>query len=76
MTKKPTHVKDYLKAKSPENLKILMLKNSIKMGMYHDYIITHDGSNWFAWFEIDAESMLEKEFKRLSDEELNSRSKV
>jgi hypothetical protein len=76
MTKKPTHVKDYLKAKSPESLKILMLRNSMKMGVYHDYVITHDGSNWFAWFEIDAESLLQKEVKRLSDEEFNSRPKV
>lgn len=53
-----------------------MLKNSLKMGMYHDYVITHDGSSWFAWFEIDAEFMLEKEFKRLNDEDLNSRQKV
>lgn len=74
--KKPTHIKDYLKAKSPENLKMLMLKNSLKMQTYHDYVITHDGSNWYAWFEIDAESILEKEVKRLSDEELNTRQAV
>ncbi len=74
--KKPTHIKDYLKAKSPENLKMLMLKNSLKMQTYHDYVITHDGSNWYAWFEIDAEFILEKEVKRLSDEELNTRQAV
>jgi hypothetical protein len=76
MTKKPTHIKDYLKAKSPENLKILMLKNSLKTQTYHDYFITHDGQNWFAWFEFDAEDGLKKEIQRLGNEELNSRSKV
>lgn len=73
MTKKPTHIKDYLKAKSPEALKVLMLRNSLKTSCYHDYYIIHDGSNWFAWFEIDAEQSLEKEIQRLGNEELNSR---
>ena len=76
MTKKPTHIKDYLRAKSPENLKILMLKNSLKTQMYHDYVITHDGQNWYAWFEFDAEDGLKKEIQRLANEELNSRQKV
>jgi hypothetical protein len=76
MTKKPTHIKDYLKAKSPENLKILMLKNSLKTQTYHDYLITHDGQNWYAWFEFDAEDSLKKEIQRLGNEELNSRQKV
>ena len=73
MTKKPTHIKDYLKAKSPEALKVLMLRNSLKTSCYHDYYITHDGSNWFAWFEVDVEQSLEKEIQRLANEELNSR---
>lgn len=50
-----------------------MLRNSLKTSCYHDYYITHDGSNWFAWFEIDAEQSLEKEIQRLGNEELNSR---
>jgi hypothetical protein len=76
MTKKPTHIKDYLKAKSPESLKVLMLRNSLKTSRYHDYIITHDGTNWYAWFEFDAEDTLNKEIIRLANEELNSRSEV
>jgi hypothetical protein len=70
MTKKPTHIKTFLKAKSPEALKIKMLETSLKMNCYHDYLIKHDGQFWFAWYEVDAESYLEKEVKRLADEEL------
>lgn len=73
MTKKPTHIKDYLKAKSAENLKILMLKNSLKTNCYHDYVINHDGQSWFAWFEFDAEDTLTKEITRLANEEYNPR---
>lgn len=72
MTKKPTHIKDYLKAKSPESLKLKMLQNSMKTNCYHDYVINHDGQNWFAWFEFDAEPVLEKEIQRLTNEEFNS----
>lgn len=50
-----------------------MLRNSLKTSCYHDYFITHDGSNWFAWFEVDVEQSLEKEIQRLANEELNSR---
>ena len=60
MTKKPSHVKHYLKAKSPEILKALMLKNSIDRKCYFDYVIMHDGSNWFAWYEWDSENLIEQ----------------
>ena len=58
MTKKPSHVKHYVKAKSPEILKALMLKNSIEKKCYFDYVIVHDGSFWFAWFDWDSEEAL------------------
>jgi hypothetical protein len=55
MQKKPSTIKHYLKAKSPEVLKALMLKNSIEKRCYFDYAINHDGSNWFAWFDWDSD---------------------
>jgi hypothetical protein len=58
MHKKPSHIKYYLKSKSPESLKVLMLKNNVEKQHYFDYQIIHDGSNWFAWYEWDSENLL------------------
>lgn len=66
MQKKPSTVKHYLKAKSPEVLKALMLKNSIEKKCYFDYIINHDSENWFAWFDWDSEEAL-KEMVELNE---------
>lgn len=66
--KQPSDLKDYLKAKSPESLKVLMLKNNIKTNAYHDYVIIYDGQNWFAWFERDMSDLIEKETVRAINE--------
>jgi DNA primase len=58
MTKKPSTIKHYLKAKSPELLKALMLKNGIEKRCYIDYLINHDGQNWFAWYDWDSDSSI------------------
>ena len=58
MNKKPSHVKHYIKSKSPEMLKALMLKNSIEKKCYFDYYIVHDGISWFAWYDWDSEETL------------------
>ena len=58
MSKKPSTVKHYLKAKSPELLKALMLKNGIEKRCYIDYLINHDGQNWFAWYDWDSDSSI------------------
>jgi len=68
MNKKPTHIKHYLKSKSPESLKALMLKNSIDKKHYFDYFIVHDGIYWFAWYEWDTDSTLE-EMVKLNEEQ-------
>ena len=57
MQKKISHIKHFLKAKSPEGLKLLMTKNNIEKKYYFDYDIIHDGSNWFAWYEWDIDSL-------------------
>lgn len=59
MHKKPSHVKHYLKSKTAESLKALMLKNNIERRYYFDYQIIHDGSFWFAWYEWDMENQFE-----------------
>lgn len=56
MQKKPSTIKHYLKAKSPEVLKALQLENSIKKKCYFDYIIKFDGQYWFAWYDWEAEA--------------------
>lgn len=58
MQKKPSTIKHYVRAKSPEVLKALMLKNSIDKRCYFDYAIIHDGTNWFAWFDWESEETL------------------
>jgi len=66
--KQITDCKDYLKAKTPEGLKVLMIKNNLKTNKYHDYRIIHDGSFWFAWYEFDATSIIDKETSRALNE--------
>ena len=58
MQKKPSHIKHYLKSKTPESLKRLMLKNNVDKQHYFDYQIIHDGQNWFAWYEWDSDSII------------------
>lgn len=57
MQKKPSHIKFYLKSKSPETLKVLMLRNNVEKKHYFDYNIIHDGNNWFAWYEWDTDNL-------------------
>lgn len=68
MLKELFHCKDYLKAKTPEGLKLLMIKNNLKTNSYHDYNIIHDGQFWFAWFEFDASQIIDRETKRALNE--------
>ncbi len=58
MQKKPSHIKHYLKAKTPEGIKQLMMKNNVEKRYYFDYDLIHDGSNWFAWYEWDIDSLI------------------
>jgi len=44
-------IKFYLKAKSPEGLKLLMINNNISKNSYHDYAIIFAGGFWYAWYE-------------------------
>lgn len=57
MQKKPSHVKHYLKSKTPESLKQKMAMNNVERKHYFDYQIMFDGVNWFAWYEWDTESL-------------------
>lgn len=68
MTKKPSHVKHYLKSKSPETLKVLMIKNNVEKKHYFDYQIVHDGTNWFAWYEWDIDYPFSEE---LNEDNIN-----
>ena len=43
----------FVKAKKPEQLVVLMHKNNMKHGKEYNYTITHDGSNWFGWYNED-----------------------
>jgi hypothetical protein len=43
--------KFYLKAKTAEGLKILMLRNNISRQAYHGYTIIFADGFWFAWYD-------------------------
>lgn len=49
--KTPNHIKYYLKAKTPEGLRVLMTNNSIKANTYYGYTIIYAEGFWYAWFE-------------------------
>lgn len=72
MQKKPSHVKHYIRSKTAEGLKALMIDNNVKKKHYFDYQIVHDGANWFAWYEWDIEGQLSE----VMDETNNQRSGV
>lgn len=58
MNKNLGWIKSFLKAKKPEKLMDLMLENNLKMKAYHDYDIIFDGQNWFAWFDVDINNLI------------------
>lgn len=67
MTKNEQWVPVYLESETPDALKLKMLANNIKRGRYHEYRIIHNGVKWFAWYEVEADEILQKEFERLNE---------
>lgn len=61
MQKTVSHIKYFLKAKSPVALQHLMLKNSIRTKHYHDYRIVYADGFWFAWYEHTADDLIKDE---------------
>ena len=64
MEKTPSIIKSYVKAKTPEGLKLAMIKNNVDTNSYYSYSIIFDGSFWFAWFDFDASKMIEQETQK------------
>jgi hypothetical protein len=50
---KANHTPRYLKAKTAKGLEREMLKNNIARKGWHQYQISHDGKEWFAWYYVD-----------------------
>lgn len=69
MQKKPSHVKHYLRAKTPELLKKKMELNNVEKMHYFDYQIIFDGQNWFAWYEWDVDTLFAS--KEMNEDESN-----
>lgn len=67
MQKNPEWVCDYLKAKSPDALRLLMLANNMRRGAYHEYRVTHDGKDWFAWYETESSDLVKKQYEALNE---------
>lgn len=68
--KQNTQCKTFVKARTANGLKVLMVRNNLLTSAYHDYNIIYDGTEWFAWFEYDATDDLKTE----EDKVLNERS--
>lgn len=64
MEKTVSIIKSYVKAKTPEGLKLAMIKNNVDTNSYYSYSIIFDGSFWFAWFDFDASKMIEQETQK------------
>jgi hypothetical protein len=64
MDKTISVIKNYVKAKTPEGLKLAMIKNNIDNNSYYSYSIIFDGSFWFAWFDFDASKIIEQETQK------------
>lgn len=64
MEKTPSIIKSYVKAKTPEGLKLAMIKNNVDTNSYYSYSIIFDGSFWFAWFDFDASKIIEQETQK------------
>lgn len=58
-------IKLFLKAKTPEALQILMLRNSTERSAYFDYKVMFVSGFWYAWFEGEASDFLTQEAKKL-----------
>jgi hypothetical protein len=65
MQKTLGHIKLFLKAKKPEILQDLMLQNNIKTSCYHDYRIMNVDGFWYAWYEMDANALIEEKFRNV-----------
>lgn len=63
---KISNIPHFIKARSPEGLRRLMLRNNVKWGLIFNYYqIIFDGNTWFAWFQLDAVDALEDEIKQM-----------
>lgn len=60
MIKNIGHIKSFLKHKNPSELTKLMLKNNVKTGCYHDYVIVFAEGLWYAWYEIDLNDIIQE----------------
>jgi hypothetical protein len=66
MSKNELTIKDFVKAKTPEELQKKMLLNSIKTKAYHDYRIIFANGFWYAWFEMNADELISFEMNNLT----------
>jgi len=51
----------YVKAKTAEGLKTLMLKNNVDRNSYHGYQIVFANGFWYAWYDAKAKDMTMEE---------------
>jgi len=58
-------IKFYLKAKSPEGLKLLMINNNITKASYHPYDIMFAGGFWYAWYEASSDNFIKEQVGNL-----------
>jgi len=62
------NIPTYLKAKSPQGLRRLMLSNNVKHGGIFEYQIMFVGEYWYAWYRADAKTFLGNIIEENGDE--------
>jgi hypothetical protein len=64
--KNPNDVFYYLKSRSAESLKNLMIQNNIKRNMYFSYKIIYAEGFWYAWFEAPMDEALMEAYDNIN----------
>ena len=49
-----TLVPTYIKASTPDELRLLIVKLNSITGAYREYTVVKDGKTWYAWFYWEA----------------------
>ena len=66
----------FIKAKTAKALERSMLQNNLARKTWHQYQITHDGKDWYAWYYVDLSGSYNLEVKEvIQDDTTNNASR-
>jgi hypothetical protein len=58
-------IKNFLKAKKPETLQVLMLENNLQKDFFFNYSIVYADGFWFAWYDHDASEFIKQKYQEI-----------